>query len=139
MNDKGTAGFTFIESLVSVALVVVITLAVSTAFVNIIRHNEYASVSLQESWKLLYTDQNLREQIEPVVFPYWENSITAAQNLRAQIMGKDNIPGVKIVGTDIITKDGSAHGLIISYKIIKNSKIYNSYILFSSSGDAIKR
>lgn len=132
-------GFTFIETLVSTTLILIITLAVSTALVTVLRHNDNASLLLHESRLLLYADQELRKKIEPTVFPYWENSISAAQILRQEIINQTNISGITIVGADIIVKNGAAHGMEISYSILEGTMIYKSSILFSSVGDVVKR
>lgn len=134
-----TSGFTYIETLVSAVLILMITLMVSTALITIMRHNDDASVSLYESWLVLYADQELREKIEPIVFPYWENSIKAGQILRQQIIENTDISGITITKVDMIIKEGTAHGLDVSYTVLSGSKIYKSSILFSSAGDTVKR
>ncbi len=139
MNAHNTDGFTFIETLVSITLILIITLAVSTAFITVLLHNDSASLSLHESWLLLYADQELRENIEPIVFPYWENSVSAARMLRQQIIDQTHIPGITIAGADVIIKDGAAHGLEVSYSVLSGSAVYTSSILFDSAGDAVKR
>lgn len=134
IKDRSTGGFTFIETLVSIVLILFITLTVSTVFINILRHNEYASASLQESWTILYGDQKLREKIEPIIIPYWENSITATKIVRTQILDKTTIPGIHITDVEIVSNNGVAQGLIVSYTVLENPRKYQSYILFSSSG-----
>jgi hypothetical protein len=127
------------ETLVSVVLTLIITISVSTAFITILRNNDNASLSLHESFFLLYADQKLREQIGPIILPYWENSVKAAQIFRQQILNQTKIHGIDIINAEIIIKDNSAHGLAISYFVLENKKIYTSNILFSSFGDAVKR
>lgn len=139
MNAHKTDGFTVIETLASIVLILVITITMSTALITILRNNDNASMSLHESWLILNTDQELREKIEPVVFPYWENSMNAARLLRQQIINETTIPGVTILGAEIIVKNGAAHGLQISYSISDRPMTYTSIMLFSSIGDAIKR
>jgi prepilin-type N-terminal cleavage/methylation domain-containing protein len=139
MNAKNTDGFTFIETLVSIALILIVALAVSSAFISVIKHNAKASSTLYESWLILHADQELRKKIEPTIFPYWENSINAAQILARQIVENTGIPGITLTKAEIIIKDGSAHGLEIFYTVMENSTIYKSSILFSSAGDMIER
>ena len=132
-------GFTFMETLFSIALILILTLAISMASINILRHNEYASATLKEAWLMLYGDQELRKIIEPIVFPYWENSVNSTRILQNQILNETHIPGIRIITATSILKDGSAHGIEVSYSIFPHVKQYKSIILFSSAGDSIKR
>lgn len=138
-NDKKPDGFTLIETLAAVVLILIITLTISTALIAVLRNNDNASASLYEAWLILYADQELRKKIEPVIFPYWENSVNAARILRGQIMENTELSGITITEVNIIMKEGSAHGLHVSYSVLDGSAIYTSTILFSSAGDAVKR
>ncbi|ULQ59027.1 hypothetical protein K7I13_10960 [Brucepastera parasyntrophica] len=139
MRDDGTGGFTFIETLVSIVLVLLVTGAVCAAFINGAGNNETALISMREAWISLYCDQQLRDRIEHEVFPYWENSIAAANTLCTEIKEKNQIHGVEIVGTKILIKNGSAHGIEVSYRIKPGKKIYSSAVLFASAGDGVSR
>jgi type II secretory pathway pseudopilin PulG len=139
MNDNKTDGFTMIETLVSIVFILMITTAVSTALISVLKNNDDASLTLNETRLLLFADQALREKIEAVIFPYWENSVASAQVLRQQIINDNQIPGITINDAEIIIINGSAHGLEVSYSILHDSKIYKTSALFSSLGDAITR
>ncbi|MDR1748226.1 MAG: hypothetical protein LBR47_04125 [Spirochaetaceae bacterium] len=139
MNDDNTAGFTFIETLFSVTLILLLCAAAAGAFVSSAKGNESAFTTLRETYTLLDCDRKLRERIEPTVLPYWQNSIPAAYLICDSIIDDSHIPGVEILNAVPLIKNRAAHGISVTYRILPASKQYTCNALFASAGDAVDR
>jgi hypothetical protein len=136
---KNDGGFTFIETLASLSLVLLVFASASGAFIQLSRNNGTAFENIRESWHILSFDQRLRRKIEPVIVPYWENSLSYTERLKEEIMSAFNDADITIIAAGAVLKDKSSHGLEVSYRYRGSGKMYTSICLFSSRGDGVER
>jgi hypothetical protein len=74
-----------------------------------------------------------------VVFPYWENSVTAAEKFAANRKANTLIRGIEIVDVTVLLKDRAAWGLEVVYRVSAGGKEYRCAALFASRGDGVSR
>jgi hypothetical protein len=138
-SKKYDGGFTFIETLASLSLVLLVFASVSGAFLQLSRNSGAAFENIREAWHILSFDQRLRKKIEPLIVPYWENSLSYTEDLRKEIMSTFNDADITIIAADAVLKDKSSCGLEVSYRYRTGGKKYASVCLFSSRGDGVER
>jgi hypothetical protein len=137
MNED--SGFTFIETLFTLTLVLLISVAVFNAFFTVLRHNGSALSEIKKAYILLSFDQKLRGEIEKTYIPYWENSKTYADELCENIIAGQRAEQVAVTGARVILKNGKGQGIEVSYRLINGETEYKTVCLFSSAGDAVDR
>ena len=99
-NKKaGNAGFTFVETLFAAALVLLVSAAGVSAFYAAMHNEDNAFTTLHHAYTILSCDQKLRERIQPVVIPYWKNSVTEAQLLCDDLRGTFTMKDITVPTT----------------------------------------
>ncbi|GHT54526.1 hypothetical protein FACS1894106_5730 [Spirochaetia bacterium] len=125
MKNK-TAGFTLMESLVSIAIVLVTSSCILLAFTNGTRSLMKAADAVSTSGTLLQIDRFIREGADKLHIPYWlppDNSIEAfIDELRRSKIGK-YIEEVTIINN----YSGIARGLTVGYRV-KGKKLQTSVL-----------
>jgi hypothetical protein len=88
---------------------------------------------------MLSCDQKLRTLIQPVLIPYWKNSVTEAQLFCEDLRETFAMPDVTVISAAPILKNGAAQGVVVAWRVSGNERVYQSACLFSSAGDGVER
>jgi prepilin-type N-terminal cleavage/methylation domain-containing protein len=139
MTEHNDSGFTFIETLAAVALMLIISSAIAGLFITASRSNQAALSSLKETYTLLNCDRKIRKHIAPISLPYWKNSLSATYIICDSIIYDLTIPGVVLISASPLIQNGAAHGISVTYRLLPHAKEYTCAVLFSSAGDGVFR
>lgn len=124
---KETAGFTLMEALVSIAVILVISSSITLAFTSGTKSLMKAAGAVTASGKVLQIDRFIRESAGNLHIPYWlepGNSIEAfTDELRRSKMGR-YIQEVTIINNS----SGVARGVTVGYTV--NGKKLRTSVLF---------
>jgi hypothetical protein len=132
-------GFTFVETLFAAVLVLLISAAGVSAFYAAMHNKDNAFSALHRAYTVLSCDQKLRTLIQPVVIPYWKNSVTEAQLFCEDLRATFTMPDITVISAVPILKNGAAHGIVVAYRVGGNERVHMSACLFASAGDGVER
>jgi type II secretory pathway pseudopilin PulG len=138
-EQAANAGFTFVETLFAAVLVLIIAAAGASAFYAAMHNKDNAFSTVRRAYTMLSVDQKLREKIQPVVIPYWKNSVTEAQLLCEDLRENFAMKDITLITAAPILKNGAAHGIAVAYRIGSDERVYQCACLFSSAGDGVER
>ncbi|GHT75618.1 hypothetical protein FACS1894124_7210 [Spirochaetia bacterium] len=140
VNKKAAyAGFTFVETLFAAVLVLLVSAAGVSAFYASMHNKDNAFTTVHRAYTMLSCDQKLRTIIQPVIIPYWKNSVTEAQLLCENLRETFTMPELTIISAVPVLKVGAAHGIVVAWRITGDERVYQSVCLFSSAGDGVER
>jgi len=126
MKHNNCEGFTLMEAIVSIAIIITISGCIIVAFTSGNKANYKSLNAVRTANLILKTDRYIREQTDSLHVPYWlkpDESIEAFKNelLRSNI-GKQ----IKTINT--MYDNGIPRGIIVEYTV--GAKIITTYTLF---------
>jgi prepilin-type N-terminal cleavage/methylation domain-containing protein len=128
---KNDDGFTLAETLISIFIVCLLTLAGTFLFTTVIKNTDRFYENSSKSMTLIKTDFFLRKEIEKTVIPYYENGENLAYIKASEIM-LQIINGVELRSCEILhSKNGKVRGLCVIWELDKG-KEYKTVALFTS-------
>lgn len=131
-TEKLTDGYTFVEVLITISLMLIITTAVAGAYISFVKGQQISSDSLQEGQQLLQADRFLREKTAEIHVDYWENPVPVISDFIEFIITEQPVEGVVFTKTDyLFDEDKRVRGIQFYYNTKANGTEYISKCLFS--------
>ncbi len=130
---KGSPGFTVMETLASVSLVLLLSAGICSVYVSFGRSHGTAMRAVDQARLLVETDRGLRIKASEVCFPYWENQEKLAQQWISQLLEKGTGNTAEYKSASVVYDSKSrVRGVSVRYTIGNGE--YESVCLFSSAG-----
>ncbi|MCL2128897.1 MAG: prepilin-type N-terminal cleavage/methylation domain-containing protein [Treponema sp.] len=128
MKDSN-AGFSLMETLVTIAIILVVSFSVLIAFRSGTLGTLNALNEINTARTIIRTDRFIREQAESIHIPYWLNSFDSIENLKNELWRSR--AGTLIKEISLITdSSGFIRGVNVSFVV--DNKTYSTRTLFSS-------
>lgn len=131
-SGKLTDGYTFVEVLITISLMLIIMTTVAGAYISFARGQQRSSESLQEARQLLQADRFLRKKTAEIHVDYWENPVKKINDFIEFIITEQPIDGVLCIKAEyLFDKDKRLRGIQFYYKTEIKMIEYTSKCLFS--------
>jgi prepilin-type N-terminal cleavage/methylation domain-containing protein len=129
MNDPGCDGFTLMETLVSIAVILVISCSVFIALSSGIKANSASVRVIRTANRILDTDRFIRKQAESLHIPYWLKPDGPIEAFKYELW-RSRIGNYLQSVTTLYDASGAARGVTVEYRI--GNRNIQSSVLFPS-------
>src|SRR5574344_1326847 len=131
--NLGTKGFTMSETLVSIALMLILSASLCFVLTSLFLNQNKGLLRLQDIRLLGKTDSYLREKAANSIFPYWSNASYSVEYFTSSLFTDSALNGVSIISTSSIkSDDGTIRGISVKYRINNINTIYQTDCAFGS-------
>jgi hypothetical protein len=133
MKSTDDDGFTFMESLSSIAITLVLSTAVCFLFITLLAARPKGGSSVLSAVQLARTDTLIREKAAEIIIPYWERGTDASAVFTAKLLAEKKLSTTTVVTIEnLYDSKKRIRGAAVNYKIAGSPDIFRTCALFGS-------
>lgn len=107
-------GFTLMETLATISLILIVSFCIITALVSSSRANERSNNTVRTANAILETDRFIRERVDSLHVAFWQKADDSIEEFKNELLRTRIGKNIKSI-TTLYDSSGSSRGLTVEY------------------------